>query len=189
MKHQTLIQIFNSITTLSPALEERLISIIKQRYYAKGDFLLAKGNICRKIFFLNEGLCRAYYVVDNKEYTTWFMDRNDIVISVSSFLQQQPSQENIQALEACDTLYITWQDLQHLYNDFIEFNIIGRKIIEVYYIKSEERASSLRSHSAAERYKDFIAKTPNLLQKAALGQIASHLGISQETLSRLRSRK
>jgi hypothetical protein len=74
-----------------------------------------------------------------------------------------------------------------LYNDFPEFNLTGRLITEQYYIRSEERAINLQTLPARQRYQNLLNAYPGILQKASLGQIASYLGIKQETLSRIRA--
>lgn len=189
MDASKLIKLISQIAALSPELELAIAVCLKEERLTKRTLLLREGQIARHIYFIQTGFCRAYYLKDDKEYTTWFMGENDIMISVFSFFTQTPAVESIEVLEDSTLLSMSWQQLQDIYNTFPEFNLFGRIITEQYYIKSEERAISLRTLSAKERYKSLISTYPSILQKASLGQIASHLGITQETLSRIRAGK
>jgi CRP/FNR family transcriptional regulator, anaerobic regulatory protein len=189
MDTQFLIQTVSQIIPLSDKLLGRLADNLKEEKFPKKHLLLTEGQTARRIYFIQEGFARAYYYDKDKELTTWFMGKGDFMISVYSFFTQQPALENVELLEDCTLLSLSWHQLQALYEDFIEFNIVGRVLTEKYYMLSEERAILLRTMSAAERYHQLITKYPEILQQAKLGQIASYLGISQETLSRVRAAK
>jgi len=130
-----------------------------------------------------------YYTKEGKECTSWFMGQGDIMISIYSFLTQQPAAESIEILEHSVIQSMSWTDLQAIYADFKEFNYIGRIVTEKYYIQSEERSILLRTLSARERYELLLKSHPGILKKASMGQVASYLGISPETLSRVRGKK
>ena len=139
---------------------------------------------------LGIGFARAYYVTrQNRECTSWFMGQGDLMISVYSFYTQKPAAENIELLEDSELLSISWNQLQGIYADFPEYNYTGRLVTEKYYMLSEERTILLRTLSARERYEKLLQLHPGITQKASLGQIASYLGMTQETLSRVRSSK
>lgn len=183
----TIFQKLSEIHFISPGLKAHLNSILKQEFHPKKTLLLKAGHVARRIYFVNEGFVRAFYYKDNQAYTTWFMGRHEFVISVYSFFSQKPAFENIEVLEDSTLLSITWDELQYLYKHFSEFNLIGRIITEQYYIRTEERAIELQTLPAQQRYQKLINTYPGILQKASLGQIASYLGIKQETLSRIRA--
>lgn len=184
-----LIQTLNFITPLSSKIQERLHEYLIEEKYPKRHLLVKEGQVAKRIYFIKEGFARAYFYHDDKESTTWFMGTGDFMISVFSFFTQQPAVENIELLEDTTLLSVTWTQLQNIYADFVEFNLVGRIITEKYYMMSEERAILHRTLSALERYKIMIKKYPLIMQKAKLGQIASYLDMSQETLSRIRSNK
>ena len=100
----------------------------------------------------------------------------------------KPSIENIQFLEDSTLYYISSNDLNELYKVSLQMNIIGRKMAEEYCKILEERSFSLQTHSAEERYNDFLKREPEAILRISLGHIASYLGISQETLSRIRKK-
>ncbi|NCD68276.1 Crp/Fnr family transcriptional regulator [Mucilaginibacter agri] len=184
-----LINTLNAIKTVSKPLESYIRSIVKEEHFAKRDILLKPGQIAQRVYFINKGFCRAFYECAEKDYTTWFTGEGHIMLSVYSFFTRNPSFESIEVLEDAAFVSIDWKQLQELYKNFPEFNIYGRIITEQYYLKSEERAIALRTLTAGERYEKLITRYPQILQRATLGQIASHLGISQETLSRIRAKR
>jgi hypothetical protein len=117
------------------------------------------------------------------------MKENDVIVSVNSFFKRVQSYENIQTIEESTLHYIHYDELQNIYRDFIEFNIVGRVLAEMYYVLSEERLYGIRSHTAEERFDFLLDKHPEIIQRAPVGYIASYLGINLETLSRLRGKK
>jgi CRP-like cAMP-binding protein len=133
-------------------------------------------------------LVRGYTLLHGREISSWFMQSGDFVISILSFFTQQPSEEYLELLEPAVVHSITHDQLQRLYRDFPEFNFIGRRLLEKYYVLSEQRALQLRSRSAAERYELLLRDFPTIFQRVALHHIASHLGMAPETLSRLRNK-
>ena len=151
------------------------------RNTAETYFIAPGGETSRRIYFINKGFARAYYVTrQGRECTSWFMGQGDLMISVYSFYTQKPAAENIELLS------ISWNQLQGIYADFPEYNYTGRLVTEKYYMLSEERTILLRTLSARERYERLLQLHPGITQKASLGQIASYLGMTQETLSRVR---
>jgi len=190
MDTDKLIQSLSLIAPLSAELQEAFSNYVTEDSYPKKHLLLKEGQVAKRIYFIKEGFARAFYFTKNtKECTAWFMGQGDLMISVYSFFTQQAAVENIELLEDSIIQSMTWRQLQAIYADFKDFNYIGRIITEKYYIQSEERAILLRTLTAKERYELLLNSHPNIVQKASLGQIASFLGISQETLSRVRGKQ
>lgn len=181
---EELLQYLNLIFPLSNALCEHLSVILKSKKYLRKDFLLKSGHISDKIFFIERGLIRCFYSQHEKEVCSWFMKEEDCIISVESFFKQKPSYENIQALEDTNTYYIDYNELQFIYQNFPEFNFIGRALTEKYYTLSEQRLYSLRMQTASERYHFLLENYPELIQRVPSKYLASYLGIAEETLSR-----
>ncbi|RYF19527.1 MAG: Crp/Fnr family transcriptional regulator, partial [Flavobacteriales bacterium] len=152
----------------------------------KGDFFLKQGQIVSSLFIIETGLVRSYYIKDDREINSWFGFENIILGSVLPLFYDQPSSENIQFLETSTYYYILSKDLNELYKRFSEMNTIGRKMAEEYCVILEQRISSLQTENAEQRYNSLLKYQPDAIQRISLGHIASYLGITQETLSRIR---
>lgn len=179
----------NAIHPLSEELTEHLQSILKTKELPKKSYLLKKGSVCSSISFIEKGLLRCFYEKDDKEVCCWFMKEGDVIVSVESFFKQVVSYENIQALEDCILYYIEFGELQYIYQHFPEFNFTGRVLAENYYALSEQRLYSIRMQRGKERYDYLIDNFPELIRRVPSKYLASYLGISEFTLSRIRSRK
>ncbi len=186
---EKLLLYLNSIHPLSSALIEHLQAILKMKELPKKAYLLKQGSACTNISFIERGLLRCYYEKDDKEVCSWFMKEGNVIISVESFFKQSISNENIQALEECVLYYINYNELQYIYRHFAEFNFIARVLTEQYYTLSEQRLYSIRMQRGYERYQYLLDHFPELVQRVSSKYIASYLGVTEETLSRVRSRK
>jgi CRP-like cAMP-binding protein len=179
----------NNIYSLSEHLQEHLLTILKTKKISKKDNLLKIGQVCNNIYFVEKGLLRCYYIKEDKEVCSWFMKEGDVIISVESFFKQTQSYEAIQALEDSTVNYISYNELQFIYKKFPEFNFIGRVLTESYYMLSEQRLFSLRMQKSAEKYLYLQQHFPEFLLRLPSRYIASYLGITEETLSRIRGKK
>lgn len=171
-------------TEAQNALQERFEKIS----LSKSEYLLKEGQISRQLYFLEKGALRGFYNLDGKEITHWFGFENDFVTSFHSFITRQPAVENIQLLESCTLWSISKEQLISLYNHHHEIERLVRIVYEKYYIRLEERFVNAQFKTAKELYENLLHQTPHILERVPLGYIASYLGISQETLSRIRSR-
>lgn len=186
---EAILHYLHAIHPLSPALVDYLHCTLKTRELQKRDYLLRTGQVCRIICFIEQGLLRCFNISGEHEVCSWFMKEGDVIISVESFYHQKESYEAIQALEDCTLHYITYSELQYLYQTFPEFNFIGRVLTEKYYCLSERRAYSLRMQRSDERFAYLVEQHPELLLRVPAKYLASYLGIAEETLSRIKSRK
>lgn len=154
----------------------------------KGEFLVTTGNYCPTVYLIKKGILRSYIKEGIKEITTWITAEQELVTSITSFGLHQPARENIQALEDCELIGLSFEDLQYMYDHFTEMNVVARKVLETYYREAEERAFIARLTEATSKYKHFVATKSNLLNRVPLKFIASYLGMTLETLSRIRSK-
>ncbi len=187
-KMNPLIFEFRKYGNISSEIESELHSRIKTYQKKKGDFFLKQGQINSNLFILEQGLVRVFFKKEDKEVNTWFAIENELVGSILPLYSNKPSFENIQFLEDSFIYSISSEDLNELYKTYPELNLIGRKIAEKICEILEERIVSLHTENAEKRYKTLVLKHPDLLQRINLGHIASYLGITQETLSRIRNR-
>jgi CRP-like cAMP-binding protein len=178
-----------SITHLSQMAQEALFENLTKVEIKKGEILVKENSICQHLYFIESGAVRGFYFLDTKEITHWFGFENDFCTSFYSFISRKPAKESIQALEDC-VLYAIGKDaLETLYQKHPELERMGRIACEQYYIRLENRYVSSQFKTATERYLELINSKTEFLQRIALGHIASYLGISQETLSRIRAKK
>lgn len=154
----------------------------------KNDLLLEADNVCNYLYFLQKGSLISYYKKFGKKITIGFTFPNDFVTSLYSFVSRKPSYENIEAMEDSSILAISYQDLQELFDTHPVLEKVYRIILEHYYIKMEEKIIFDKFKTAKERYLNLMEHRPEIIQKAGVGEIASFLSISIETLSRIRSK-
>ncbi len=183
-----IVNMLNQLHPISEEIEIYLDKHLTEGSIKKGTYLLKSGHVCTHVYFIKKGILRGYVKETAKEITTWISSENDMVTSISSFDDQIPAIENIQALEDCEFLSITFADFQNLYVEIPEFNIVGRKLIQRYYRNSEARAFVARLSKAEYKYEYFLRNNPQLLNRLAIKHIASYLGITLETLSRIRKK-
>ncbi len=187
--YEQLFHVFSKMGRLPVLLKEAITENSKIVSFKKNERLLSEGEKSDSIYFIISGAVRVFYLnKEGIETNTWFLFENELVISVFSFFTSQPSFEYIETLEDSVFIALKKDKLDWLYEHFVEFNIIGRRLTELYYIRNEAQANALRMLSAKERYDLLLQTQPHLLQRVALGHIASYLGISRETLSRIRKK-
>ena len=156
--------------------------------FRKGKLLLKAGEICEHIYFIRKGAVRGFIKEGTKDITTWITAENEVVSSISSLDLREPAQENMQAIENCELLALTYADFQNLYVKFPEFNIVARKLLQKYYKDAEGRAFIARLTNAEKKYQLFLTRYGHLANRIPLKYIASFLGITLETLSRVRKK-
>jgi CRP-like cAMP-binding protein len=185
--HQFL-QHLNNYVQLSTEAQDALYSCLEEVTYNKNEYLVTEGKVCRYLYFLQDGALRGFYNLEGKEITYWFAFEEDFVTSFYSFISQKPAVENIQLLEGSILYRISKDQLNTLMASHHEIERLVRIAYEKYYLRLEERFINAQFKTATERYQDLLQQSPHILERVPLGYIASYLGISQETLSRVRSR-
>jgi CRP/FNR family transcriptional regulator, anaerobic regulatory protein len=183
-----LLEKLKALGPISEKLEERIRSIAYTNTYKAGEVILHINQPCNRICLITNGLTRSYYLNDGKEITSRFMEEGFIVTSWVSYYTQKPGEEIIEAVEDTMLACINYTDIQEMYIDFPESNVIGRRQVEYAFFLSEQRTQMLRGHTATDKYKFFLNNHSSLLQRVPLKHIATYLGMSEETLSRVRSK-
>jgi CRP-like cAMP-binding protein len=178
-----------NIAKLSNSLEEDLKNLFEPREFSKGDHLFKEGEICRHMFYIEKGLVRVYYYsVSGKEITAWFSAENTLITALDSFYYHRPTHDYCEALEDSVVYPINFSDFETILNSEKGARLAFYILYEITR-KMTEFIGSIKFQSAEERYKALINENPEILQRTSLGHIASYLGITQETLSRIRSNK
>ena len=184
-----LLTFLNTIQPISIELGNAILSSTEREVLPRHHYLLRPGGVTRQVYFLETRVVLGYTLLHGHEISSWFMQAGNFAISIVSFFTQQPSEEYLELLEPAVLHSIGYDQLQQLYRDFPEFNFIGRRLVENYFVRSEQRVQNLRSRTAAERYKRLLVDFPTIFQRVAVQHIASHLGMAPETLSRLRRKQ
>lgn len=186
---ESLLSAINAIHPISGEVTERLKEGFEIVTTRPKQLLIKEGDTCNHIYLLLDGLVRMYYIKEDEEVCSLFFFERDHLFTVpNSFYSRRPGYQFIETLEASTLARISYDKLQHLYKTYPELNFIGRVITENYFVKSEERLYLLRKRNAEERYAYIMENYPVLLQKMPLKYIASYLGITLETLSRIRGK-
>lgn len=171
----------------TPAEYAQLWGKIEERRVGPGTLLCEAGQVCEYVFFVVAGTARHYSGGAVREGTSWFSFAGDVMTDVDSFFSRQPSLFNIAAATALHAYGISRAHLDELYATSHTWERCGRLITEAYLVVMARSAFLLRFQTARERYEELLQRQPDIELYVPLGQIASYLGIAQETLSRLRS--
>ena len=180
---------FEKFIKLSENLKSELLKRIKLELFQKGELILDANNICKKSYFINKGILRTYFIKDGKEISEYFSGINEWVNSPKSFMQREKDIYYIDAIENTETYYINVNDLIYLFDNFPEMERYARLSMGTVFGHFMERITSMRFTSAKERYDHFQKTYSNIYHRIPLGMVASYLGITQETLSRIRAAK
>ncbi|WP_276482438.1 Crp/Fnr family transcriptional regulator [Paraflavitalea pollutisoli] len=153
----------------------------------KNELLLTAGQVSNEYLFLESGFMRAYvHDIEGREVTTNFMAPGNVVVEPSSFFNRVPTQENIQALENSTGWFITFEQLNHLFHAYPAFREFGRSILVRVLTGLKDRTLSMITQTGEQRYQQLVRTNPTIFQHAPLKQIASYLGITDSSLSRIR---
>lgn len=173
---------------LSAEMEEKLKVLLERKEFSKGQFLFKQGEVCRQLFLIEKGFARVFYISNTgKEITAWFSAENDFITPIDTFYQHKATRDNCELLEDSVVFSLKYSDLESLLNDYPEMvNLAFFTSFETIK-KMSEFIVSIKFQTAEERYNTLIQNYPSIFQRASLGHIASYLGITQETLSRIRA--
>ena len=178
---------FNQYHILSEEARTAIRAISTIQAITKNRDLQPIGHTCRTIYFINRGLARIYYFKDDIDITESFAFENQIIARVESLFSGKPSRKGIQMLEPSEVVAIHATSLFSLYDAFPDIERLFRKIFEAGYVDTVNRIESLQFHSAEERYRDLLESSPDILKRVPLKLIASYLGITPVSLSRIRA--
>lgn len=175
------------LTPLSGDAQQWLAEHTEVRTFKKGETILREGKLCNDLYYVHRGMLSGHYLHDGRMVCNWISAEGDFATSYYSFISRQGSYEEIVALEDTTAACIGHAQLHELYRLFPETEKAGRLLLEAYYLRLEERLISIQFRSAKERYAYLYETRPEMIKRAPLGRIASYLGMTQETLSRIRA--
>ncbi|MEO7990212.1 MAG: Crp/Fnr family transcriptional regulator [Chryseolinea sp.] len=187
MDQTSLIKFFQQTTPIKEEMVTRIVEHFHLKEFAKGDFFLKEGKISNEYLFLESGYMRAFlFDTEGNEVTVNFYSSNNVVFEVSSFFQRVPTQENIKALTDCIGWTVTFEELNMLFHSLPEFREFGRAMLVKGFVSLKIRTLSMINKTAEQRYASLLQSNPEIFQNAPLKFIASYLGLTDTSLSRIR---
>lgn len=184
---EKLIQFILSTFPMPLEMATSIASKFSEREFSKHDFILKEGKVCNDYYFMQQGFARAFtHDLDGNDITTNFYSSNNVVCEIFSFFKRLPSGENIQALTHCQALHLTFDELQQVFHAMPMFREFGRTILINSYGSLKQRMLGMHHQTAEERYVQLLQLKPDIFQHAPLKNIASYLGITDTSLSRIR---
>jgi CRP-like cAMP-binding protein len=187
--YELFFQNFNKKVSLTTEEEEQIKTYLTPKKLRKKQYLLQEGDVCKTIAFIEKGVLKAYSVDDNgSEHIIQFGLEGWVISDLYSFLTAEPATYNIDAIEDAELVLISKSAHEELllkvpkYETFTRLNITGA------YLAMQRRLTSIISSPLEERYATFTALYPNIAQRVPQHMIASYMGLTPETLSRIRRR-
>lgn len=185
-KSHSLIKAIEEKTKLSFNLEAQVLELFERLEIDKNHQILREDQYANKLYFLESGVVRTYYYYNEKEVTSWFYKENHFFTSWNSFLKASPSFEYIETLQKCTLYVITKDNYKKLLASDAVFEKFARLLMEEQLAFVDSYFKGILFMTAKEKYELLLSYFPDITLKVNLGHIASFLGITQETLSRLR---
>ena len=180
-------RILDDIYQMPASAKDILMGLVTEVHYNRGHILLKADKIEDDILFVKKGIVRAYVLKDEQEVTFWFGLEGQPVLSMRSYVEDKPGYENIVLLEDSSFYKLSREKLEALFKDNPDIANWGRRLAEQELLRTEERLINREFKAARERYRDLLSNHPELIQRVKLGHIASYLGITQVSLSRIRA--
>jgi CRP-like cAMP-binding protein len=177
------------ISVLSPAVMKTYLDAWQHWTVSKDHYLVREHEVCDYIFFIRKGVARIYYYKNDKEISEWFATDEQFFLSITSFFNRTPSRLIIHTLEPAEVMGIHHNDLMRLAKEYHEVETLFRKMMCSSLILSQLRMDSIQFETAQQRYEGLVKKSPQIIKRVPLSYIASFLGVTLETLSRIRSGK
>ena len=175
---------------LTELAEQQITAAFECHTLPKGHFLFRQDELCTHLFFLEKGLARVYSLNESgKDITAWFTLAGSFTTAIDSFYQNIPTMNNCELLEKSVVYSLSYAQMQEMLNKNIHLARFAFHVVFEIAKRMTEHISSLKFQTAQERYQALLSESPLISQKVQLSYIASYLGISPETLSRLRSEK
>lgn len=177
------------VITLSEEEMEMVLSYFHPLKVKKNEIVVAQGQISLRIHFINSGCLRFYFTnEEGQEATRYIAFENNFATALCSFISGKPSDEYLQAVENSEILYISQHDFNHLLKTIPAMEKFYRHYLEKAYVNNSNKLLSLLTLDATERYRQLLQQNPKLVQRLPNKMVASYLNMTQETLSRIKSK-
>jgi len=188
-KEEVILSFNEKYTRLSDGCNEALEACSELLFLDKKDVLVKEGQYSHHTYYIAKGSARAYYIKDGKEITDWFAFEHEFISSIQSYFQGIPSAVYVEVLESSILLEISREDINRLSDEYREIDRFGKFIVTETMLKLQHRITTLLFETAQQKYESLLQIRPDIELRVPLIHIASYLGITIETLSRIRNQK
>lgn len=182
-------QIGEMYSPLSIESQQVFMANSKINTFKKGEIVIREGQFSKKAYLIIEGCARAYYLKDGKDISEWFTFENQFMVSIVSFFTKEPSPHYVEFVEDSIVFEFSKDTVDNLCNKHHEFERFIREVVTETMLGLCERLYTIQFNKAEERYKHLLSIHPDITKRIQLTHIASYLGITLETLSRIRNPK
>lgn len=182
-------QIVEIYSPLSIECQQSFLVNSKINTFKKGEIVIREGQFSKKAYLIIEGCARAYYLKDGKDITDWFTFENQFMVSIVSFFSKEPSPHYVEFVEDSIVFEFSKDTVDNLSNKHHDFERFIRKVVTETMLGLRQRLYTIQFNKAEERYRQLINIRPDITNRILLTHIASYLGITLETLSRIRNPK
>jgi CRP-like cAMP-binding protein len=187
MNSQILIQYLQKILPMPTEKAELIASTFQYKNLPKGTFLIEEGKICNTSYFIAAGCARMYtYDMDGDDITTMIFSNAMFANDFHSFFKRIPALESLVTMSDCDTFYLSFDALQHNFHSIPEFREFGRMMLINGSFTLKQRMLSMIKQSGEQRYANLMETNPEIFQHIPLKNIATYLGVTDTSLSRIR---
>lgn len=178
-----------SLAELESEAKKDLASRLCTKKFCEGELVLEAGTLCNRIYFVEFGLVKTFFYNDSREFIMRFFSEGNMFTVLDSFLTHKPSSYGILTLEPTTITYLNHSDLEELCSRYHSMETFYRKLLSTAVVNMMDRVSSILEEKAQVAYHKFLKEQGELFQRISLADVASYLGITQVSLSRIRSLK
>lgn len=186
-KNKIIDRITSKYSNLNDLAKIELLENARVLKLPKGTTLVKEGQLSDKTFFIIKGCARAYYLKEGKDISDWFAFEDEFISSINSFFLNVPSPHYIEVLEDSILLEISRNDVEKLSEKYHDFERLTKVIVTKTMLQQQQRIVSMQFYTAEEKYKNLLSIRKDITNRVPLTHIASYIGITLETLSRIRN--
>lgn len=186
-KNKIIDRITSKYSNLNDLAKVELLENARVLKLPKGTTLVKEGQLSDKTFFIIKGCARAYYLKEGKDISDWFAFEDEFISSINSFFLNVPSPHYIEVLEDSILLEISRNDVEKLSEKYHDFERLTKVIVTKTMLQQQQRIVSMQFYTAEEKYKNLLSIRKDITNRVPLTHIASYIGITLETLSRIRN--
>jgi len=188
MDNTTLGSYIDKFLVLSARDKQLLINCTQEISYKKGEAILKESEICQSFYLVGKGYLRSYYTKDGVQINIHFTFEGHFTSNLKSYRNRTPSEMIIEAAEDTTIWVFNFRQLSDQLNNYPEIARFVRRLAISLLLASEEHSDLFKIYTPTERYRYIEKNNPQLLQRVSLSQLASYLGVTRETLSRIRAK-